>query len=128
MNSELKIGLSYTATQKVGYDDTASKYGSGLIEVFATPAMIALMENASLKTVFSNLPKNYTTVGFVVNIRHIKPTPIGMTVTCTATLIKIEGKKLFFELLAKDEDGIIGKGTHTRYIIDNKKFMQQFNK
>jgi len=128
MEFNLKTGLSYTATQKVEYKDTAAKYGSGLVEVFATPAMIALMENASLKTVLPYLPKNYTTVGFEVNIRHLKPTPVGMNVECTATLKEVSGKKLVFELLAKDEEGNIGTGTHTRYIIDNKKFMQQFSK
>jgi len=128
MEFDLKIGLSFTASQKVKYNDTASKYGSGLVEVFATPAMLTLMENASLKTVLPYLPENYTTVGFEVNIRHLKPTPVGMNVECTATLKEVSGKKLVFELFAKDEEGTIGTGTHTRYIIDNKKFMQQFSR
>ena len=85
--------------------------------------MIALMENAALKTVLPYLGDDYTTVGFEVNIRHLKPTPVGMQVECIATLIEVDGKKLVFKLEASDEEGKIGEGTHTRYIIDSKKFM-----
>lgn len=125
MNFNLKTGISYTARQKVAYADTAAKYGSGLVEVFATPAMIALMENAALKTVLPYLGDHHNTVGFEVNVRHLKPTPIGMEVECTATLIEVDGKKLVFKLDANDEEGKIGEGTHTRYIIDSKKFMNK---
>jgi len=124
MEIELKPGMSYTASQVVVYEDTAAKYGSGLVEVYATPAMIALMENAALKTVLPHLPKGYNTVGFAINIKHLKPTPVGMEVQCTARLISIEGKKLSFEVEAFDQEGKIGAGTHIRYIINNKKFME----
>lgn len=127
MEFYLKTGLTYTAKQKVTHDDTAAKYGSGLVEVFATPAMIALMENASLKTVLPYLGEEYNTVGFEVNVRHLKPTPVGMEVECTATLIEIDGKKLVFSVVATDEEGKIGEGTHTRYIINSKKFMEKLN-
>ena len=127
MEFDLKAGISYTAKQKVAYADTAAKYGSGLVEVFATPAMIALMENAALKTVLPYLDDEHNTVGFEVNVRHLKPTPIGMEVQCTATLTEIEGKKLVFKLEANDEEGKIGEGTHTRYIINAKKFMDKLN-
>ncbi len=128
MEFNLKTGIAYTAKQKVAYSDTAAKYGSGLVEVFATPAMIALMENAALKTVLPYLGDEHNTVGFEVNIRHLKPTPVGMEVQCTATLSEVDGKKLVFKLVAKDEEGIIGEGTHTRYIINTKKFMDKLNK
>ncbi len=125
MDSNLKTGISYTAKQTVERKDTAAEYGSGLVEVFATPAMIALMENAALKTVLPYLDNEHNTVGFEVNIKHLKPTPIGMQVECTATLIELDGKKLVFKLEAKDEEGKIGEGTHTRYIINSKKFMDK---
>jgi predicted thioesterase len=125
MEFDLKIGVTYTAKQRVEYKDTATQYGSGLVEVFATPAMIALMENAALNTVLPYLGEEHNTVGFEVNIRHLKPTPVGMHVECTATLIEVDGKKLVFKLEARDEEGKIGEGTHTRYIINSKKFMEK---
>jgi len=126
MEYNVKPGMSFTATQVVVYEDTAAKYGSGLVEVYATPAMIALMENAALKTVYTHLPKGYNTVGFEINIRHLKPTPIGMKVECTATLKEVDDKKLIFHVVAHDEEGKIGEGTHIRYIINTKKFMEKY--
>lgn len=123
MEFDLKIGTSYTASQTVEFDDTAAKYGSGLVEVFATPAMVALMENAAYKAVMPFLGEEHGTVGFEVNIRHLKATPVGMKVEATATLTAVDNKKLTFKLIAKDEDGKIGEGTHIRYIINSKKFM-----
>ncbi len=127
MEFDLKVGITYTAKQKVEYKDTAAQYGSGLVEVFATPAMIALMENAALNTVLPYLGDEHNTVGFEVNVRHLKPTPVGMQVECTATLIEVDGKKLVFKLEASDEEGKIGEGKHTRYIINSKNFMEKLN-
>lgn len=127
MEHNLKPGLSCTVKQNVTYNDTAAKYGSGLVEVFATPAMIALMENAALKAVLPFLDDDHNTVGFEVNVRHLKPTPIGMNVECTATLTEVEGKKLVFNVVANDEEGKIGEGTHVRYIINTKKFTEKLN-
>ena len=127
MDFNLKPGISFTAKQKVSYEDTAAKHGSGLIEVFATPAMIALMENAALKTVAPYLSEDLNTVGYEVNVRHLKPTPVGMQVECTATLTEVDGKKLMFNVVASDEEGKIGEGTHTRYIINSKKFIDKLN-
>ncbi|MEA2106841.1 MAG: thioesterase family protein [Bacteroidota bacterium] len=126
MEFNVKPGMSFTATQVVVYEDTAAKYGSGLVEVYATPAMIALMENTALKTVYSHLPEGYNTVGFEINVRHLKPTPIGMKVECTATLKEVDNKKLIFHVVAHDEEGKIGKGTHIRYIINTKKFIEKY--
>jgi predicted thioesterase len=123
MEFDLREGMKYTATKTVTADDTASKYGSGLVEVFATPAMIALMENAAMNVALDGLPEGYNTVGTSVNIKHVKATPVGQVVKSTAKLIKIDGNKLEFEVEAYDEIGKIGFGTHGRYIIETAKFM-----
>ncbi len=127
MEFNLEKGITYTAKQKVEPKDTAAHYGSGLVEVFATPAMIALMENAALKTVLPYLGEEYNTVGFEINVRHLKPTSVGMQVECTATLTEVDGKKIVFKVEAKDEEGLIGEGTHVRYIINSKRFMEKLN-
>ena len=94
MEFNIKKGIHYTAQQIVEKKDTAAQYGSGLVEVFATPAMIALMENAALNAVLPYLGDEHNTVGFEINVRHMKPTPVGMKVECTATLKEIDGNEL----------------------------------
>jgi len=123
MKRELEAGMTHRETKKVEPADTAARYGSGTLEVLATPAMIALMEHTALKTVLSCLPEGYDTVGFEVNIRHLKPTPVGKQVECKATLTEVKEKKLVFEVEARDEEGVIGKGSHIRYMINQEKFM-----
>lgn len=108
---------------EVEYKNTAASVGSGLVEVFATPSMIALMENTAQSSVAKDLPEGFATVGVDVNIKHIKATPIGMKVKCFSELEDIKGKKLCFKVEAFDEKGKIGEGSHTRYIIDIDKFM-----
>jgi fluoroacetyl-CoA thioesterase len=125
MNELLKPGLTNTLGMIVTADDTASKYGSGLVEVFATPAMIALMEKTSMELALPFLSEGQDTVGTEVNIKHFKATPVGGKVQCKTRLTKIDGKKLVFEVSACDEEGEIGVGTHTRYIIDTKLFMSK---
>jgi len=126
MKKELEAGITHTESKEVRYEDTAANYGSGMIEVFATPAMISLMENTALKTVLPYLSDNQNTVGFEVNIKHLKPTPVGKTVECTAVLKEIDGKKLVFDLEVKEGEDVVGKGLHSRYIINTQKFMNQF--
>lgn len=125
MNKELVLGISHTTTLQVEYKDSAASYGSGLIEVFATPAMIGMMENTAHLCVQPALPEGSITVGTEVNIQHMKATPLGMSVHCTATLVEIDGKKLRFNVEAFDEQGMIGKGTHTRFVVDSEKFMKK---
>jgi len=121
----LKIGMLGKASTKVTDENTAIKYGSGTANVFATPAMIGLMENASINSVDSYLPKGYATVGTKVEIRHIAATPIGMEVIAHSELMEIDGPKLKFKIEAYDEKEKIGEGTHTRYIINWDEFIKK---
>ena len=110
-------------TLKVEESDTALEHGSGTLRVFATPAMVALMEKAAWKSVEHRLEKGQTTVGTAIDIRHIKATPMGDTVEARAELVSAEGRKLSFNLEAFDSKGKIGFGTHTRYVVDEKSFL-----
>lgn len=125
MEFNLSIGLSAMETQRVTANTTARHYGSGLVDVFATPAMIAMMEKAAMSAVQSKLPDGYNTVGVEVSVTHTKATPKGMKVKSEATLKEVNGNKLLFEVVAWDEEGIIGKGTHRRSIIETEKFMNR---
>jgi fluoroacetyl-CoA thioesterase len=124
MEINLTPGAALTLEKYVGPDDTATRYGSGLVEVFATPALVAFMENTAMNVVLPHLPEGFNTVGIDICIKHVKASPVGMKLRCKAVLERTEGKKLFFSVTAWDEDGKIGEGTHTRYIIDTVEFMK----
>ena len=128
MEVNLKVGMTGSKEIIVKPNDTAAYYDSGLLEVFATPAMIALMESTAQHSIQPFLPNGIITLGTEVNIKHIKATPLGQKVKCMATLISIEGKKLIFEVNAWDEKAQIGSGLHTRYIVDAQKFMDNLLK
>lgn len=121
----LTTGLTYIQEITVEPKDTAAVYGSGKLEVFATPALIALMENTALKCIESRLENHQDTVGIEISAKHLKATAVGKKVSCQATLTEIDGRKLHFELEARDETGIIGTAVHDRFIIDPVKFMSK---
>ena len=120
---EFKIGTEKEFEILVTPNDSAKSYGSGLIEVFATPAMVALMEKTALQLVMPFLEEGMNTVGTEISVKHVKATPMGKRVQSYAKLIEANGPKLVFEVEAYDEDGLIGKGIHKRYVINEQEFM-----
>jgi len=120
---ELKPGLAGTAETIVRETNTAIVIGSGSLQVFATPCMVALMEQAACNAVDPCFNDSESSVGTLVNITHDAATALGKKVTATATLVEVQGRKLVFEVTAADEDKQIGKGTHERFIVNKEKFM-----
>lgn len=121
----MKIGDKGTVTVKVTKENCASAIGSGALDVFATPSMIALMENAACEAIKASLQPGESSVGTKVNISHLKASALEDTITATATLIEIDGRRLVFEVVANDSKGIIGEGTHERFIINVEKFLSK---
>lgn len=120
---ELKPGLAGTAETIVRETNTAIVMGSGSLQVFATPCMVALMEQAACNAVDPCFNDSESSVGTLVNITHDAATALGKKVTATATLVEVQGRKLVFEVTTADEDKQIGKGRHERFIINKEKFM-----
>ena len=125
MEIKIETGIENQNILIVGTKDTASHYGSGSVEVLATPAMIGLMEKTCQHSVLPFLPEGYGTVGVKVDISHSRATPVGRKVICTSLLVEVDRRRLVFEVLAEDEKGEIGKGQHERFIIDTEKFMSK---
>ncbi|HJI19055.1 MAG: thioesterase family protein [Alistipes sp.] len=121
----LEKGLSAQSRTTVCRENTAARMGSGDMEVFATPAMMALMENAAMTAVAAELPEGSTTVGAEMNATHIKPSGLGAEIAATAVLTEVEGRKLTFNVGARDAGGMIGEGVHIRYVVDRRKFMDK---
>lgn len=117
--------IEYTSQRIVRECDTAQAVGSGNLPVFATPMMVALMENAAMKASEQLLQAGESTVGSEINIKHLRPTAMGEEVSATAVLTAQEGRKLTFSVVATDKNGTIGEGTHIRYIINIEKFMSK---
>ena len=123
----MEIGIIGKGEIVVTKDVTAAAIGSGMVDVYATPMMISLMENTCAKSVASHLQADESTVGTHVNVSHCAATPIGMKVYCESELIEIDRRKLTFKVSAYDERGLIGEGLHERFIIDSKKFQAKIN-
>ena len=105
---------------------TAEKLGSGSLAVFATPALVAFMENTAMK-LLANLPKSETSVGTLINIQHLKASAVGEKIRCIAQITETCGRKFIFYIEATDSFGdIIGKGTHERFVVNIEKFMSKF--
>ena len=125
----IEVGMTYTMKKTVTSDMTARAVGSGGLEVFGTPFMMAMMECAAMWCIQKELPEGKGTVGVEIASSHLAPTPVGMKVTATAevTGISANGKMITFKVTASDEEGLIGEGTHTRAVIDNARFLQKCN-
>ena len=121
----LQEGLQHTSQLTVDDTVTAIAMGSGDMPVLATPAMMALMENAAMLAVADHLPQGSTTVGGHIASSHLKPSRLGDTVTATATVTRIDGKKIEFKVEAHSGDTLLGEGTHLRFVVDQEKFMSR---
>jgi predicted thioesterase len=123
----ITIGEKATYSIKVNDSNTAKTMGSGSLEVFATPAMVAIMEKASTMALQPYLDEGSTTVGTALNISHVSATPIDMEVSATAEVTNVEGREITFKVQAFDEVGLIGEGTHKRFVVFAEKFQAKTN-
>jgi len=122
---DIAPGISAEIDSLVLEKDTAQSYGSGLVAVYATPALVGLMEGAAVKALQGHLPEGQTTVGGRIDVRHLAATPVGMRVRARAELVEIERRKLTFRIEAWDEVEQIGEAIHERFIIDEEKFISR---
>jgi predicted thioesterase len=121
----LEIGLKHTSEQTVSEALTAMQMGSGDLPVFATPAMMALMENAAMMAVANELPEDCTTVGGHIESSHLRPSKIGEKVSAVAEVTKVDGKKIEFKVAAYSGETLLGEGTHLRFVVDKEKFISK---
>ncbi|WP_031534749.1 MULTISPECIES: thioesterase family protein [unclassified Bacteroides] len=124
----IETGQKHTSELTVTEDVTAAKIGSGDMPVLATPAMLALMENAAMLAVADCMADGETTVGGHIESSHLKPSKIGDKITATAEVTKVEGKKIEFKVSAHCNDILLGEGTHLRFIVDRNRFIEKLNK
>ena len=118
----LTIGIHGEQSQLVTNENTAKTMGSGTLDVFATPALVALAEKTCWMSVASELDEGCGSVGTKLELEHTAPTPVGMTVTCESELTAVEGRKLVFKVSLHDEKGPVGGGVHERFIVNDAKF------
>ena len=125
MSIELKLGMDGEASQEVTGQDIAARWGSGLVDAFATPALVALVERASVSAIEKCLKADQTSVGVEVNVKHLAATPIGMTVRARSELVEIDGRLVKFKVEAWDAKEKICEGSHVRAIIDRPRFISR---
>ena len=123
----LKIGIKGKEQVIVSLSKSAREMGSGSLEVFATPALVALMEAASVNCLHGLLEQGQTTVGISINVKHTAPTALGMTVAAESELTEIDGRRLVFKVTAYDKAGQVGTATHERMIVDSAKLLDKAN-
>ncbi len=123
----LQPGITFEFSNTVTPEMTARHIGSGDVGVLSTPTMIGMMEGASTRCVQPYMEEGHTTVGYIVNIRHLAPTPVGNQVTVTSRLDAIDGRRLKFFVQAREADKVVGEGEHVRVVIDTATFLQQSN-
>jgi len=121
----VSIGKSATATITVTDKNTAKAVGSGNLDVFATPMMIALMEQAACKCLVDSLEPGQSSVGTQINVAHTAASPLEAKITATATVENVDGRKVSFAVTACDGTNEIGSGTHERFVIDAERFMKK---
>lgn len=121
----LKTGIKGTKECIVTTDKTANVMGSGELDVFATPAMIALMEETAYQSVSDKLETGMGTVGTLLNVKHLAASPVGMKIVCNTELVEIDNRRLVFLVEAYDECGKIGEGIHERFIVNNETFQKK---
>lgn len=124
----MEKGIKNKKTITVTADKTAEAMGSGILPVFATPAMVALMENTAAESVEALVGEGNTTVGTLINVKHLAADPIGAEVTCESELVETDGRKLAFEIKAFDRDGVVGEAYHERFVVDKTRFMDKVQK
>ena len=125
MAAQLSVGIQGEAKLTVDESNTAIALGSGTVSVLATPALVALLENAAQNSVAPFLEAGSTTVGTMVNIKHLAATPVGLNVTATSRLTELDGRRLLFELEARDDVEVVATGVHERFIIKVDSFMKR---
>lgn len=123
MEFNLEVGLTCEKKELVDKTKLATSYGSGGVQVYATPAMVGLMENAALNCVDPHLPDGWTTVGTSLEVKHLAATPLGDSVSAKAELLSVEGRQLTFKIVAFDSKEKIGEGIHKRFIVNLAKFI-----
>lgn len=123
----MQTGTKNTLERKVTEELSALSMGSGTLRVFATPAMIALIEETCWRSVAQQLEEGQGTVGTLLNVKHLAPTPLGMTVKCESELIEVDGRRIVFSVNVYDDAGLVGSGTHERFIINESKFQAKAN-
>jgi len=122
---ELVLGMSGEVSRVVTDRDTVVRQGSGVVEAYSTPSMVALMESASVAAIQAHLREGQTSVGIEVAVKHLAPTPVGMRVRARASLLEINGDRLKFQVKAWDDKEKIGEGLHVRVVLDAARFDQR---